>query len=73
MNNLFINENNEITDGARVEVSLISPKWIPILRYRFYMNHKPEDHLTVWHTKWAKYIGSYTPPGWFLKLIGQVK
>lgn len=68
------NDDGELVDNARVEVSLIGPWWSPLMRYRFYMDHKPEDHLTVWYIyKFSKYFGTYTPPGWFLKLIGQIK
>ncbi len=67
--------DGEVHEDARVEMAIIGPPtWSPLMRYRFYMEHKPEDHLTVWYIyKISKYLGTYTPPGWFLKLIGQVK
>ena len=64
----------EMHEDARVEVSLIGPDWLRLIRYRFYMESQPEDHLTVWKIlKVEKLFGSYTPPGWFLRIIGQVK
>jgi hypothetical protein len=67
-------EDGIIHDKARVEVELIGPEWLRLLRYRFYMDHQPKDHLTVWKIyKISNIFGTYTPPGWFLKLIGQVK
>ena len=71
---LQMNESGELVDGARVECGLIGPTWSPLMRIRVYMNHKPEDHMTVWHVRWFSNIfGTYTPPGWFLQLIGQIK
>ncbi len=67
------NEDGDFLDDARVEMA-IPFKWLPILRYRFYLDHQPQDHLTVWWVNpISRYLGSYTPPPWFLKLIGQVK
>jgi hypothetical protein len=74
MSKLQMNENNELVDTARVEVGLIGPTWSPLMRIRVYFDYKPEDHMTVWHIRWISNIfGTYTPPGWFLQLIGQVK
>jgi hypothetical protein len=67
-------QDGNLLDGARVEIGLIGPSWSPLLRIRVYMDHKPEDHVTVWHVRYlSTWFGNYTPPGWFLKLIGQVK
>lgn len=74
VDNLQMNENNELVDTARIEAGLIGPAWLHIMRIRVYWDHKPEDHMTVWHIRWLSNIfGTYTPPGWFLQLIGQVK
>ena len=74
MKKLDVNEAGELIDTARVEITNIGPVWSPLIRYRFYMTQQPENHLTHWYVhKLSKYLGSYTPPGWFLRLIGQVK
>lgn len=72
--NLNHNDDGDFLDDARVEIGLIGPDWSPLLRFRIFMNHDPENHLTIWHWKYvSKYLGTYTPPGWFLKIIGQIK
>lgn len=65
----------EVNDKARVEISIVgNPRWSPLMRFRFYMDHKPDDHLTVWWCRWlTPILGYYTPPAWFLRLIGQTK
>lgn len=66
--------DGEIHESARVEVSLLGPSWTPLMRFRFYMESNPKDHLTVWKVyKLSNWIGTYTPPGWFLRLIGQAE
>jgi len=46
----LIDENGTLRDEARAEVDIIGPvTWSPVLRFRFYMNHNPEDHMTVWY------------------------
>jgi hypothetical protein len=67
-------ENGDLEDDARVELGIVGPWWSPIMRFRVYMNHKPEEHLTIWKVhRLSHYVGSWTPPGWLLKLIGEVK
>jgi hypothetical protein len=69
-----MNDNNELIDTAKVEIKILGPTWSPLMRTRIFMDHKPEDHLTVWYIYWfSKIFGTYTPPGWFLKIIGQIK
>lgn len=73
-NKMQSNDQGELIDTAKIEVGLIGPIWSPLMRIRIFFDHKPEDHMTVWHVRWLSDIfGRYTPPGWFLKLIGQVK
>ena len=68
-----VNDNGEVCEDARVEMTTLGPLWSPLIRFRFYMEHQPEKHLTVWYIhKISKIFGTYTPPAWFLKLIGQV-
>jgi hypothetical protein len=68
------NEDGDLIDNARVEMGLIGPVWSPLMRIRIFMEHQPEDHITIWKVRWLSSIfGSYTPPGWFLKIIGQIK
>ena len=74
MKQMKTNDRGDLIDTAKIEMALIGPYWSPLMRTRIFMDHKPEDHMTVWHVRWlCNIIGSYTPPGWFLKLIGQTK
>lgn len=70
-----VNEDTgECCDNAKVKMTIIGPPWSPLLRFRIYMDHQPNKHLTHWYiNRISKYIGSYTPPSWFLKLIGQIE
>lgn len=72
---LHVDKDGTIHDEARVEMGLVGGSRSPIMFFRFYMSHQPEDvHLTIW--KWhrvSEYVGSWTPPAWLLKLMGQVK
>lgn len=71
---LPVDDEGQVLDTARVEMTIIGPHWSPVMRFRFYMSHRPEDHVTVWMVRWvSKWLGTYTPPGWFLKLIGQAE
>ncbi len=68
-----VQPDGKMRDTARVEMSIIGPWWSPLMRTRIYMDHEqPGRHITQW---WvypiSKYIGSWTPPPWFLRLIGQ--
>ncbi len=64
-----------VDDGVRLEMGLVGPTWSPVMRFRFYvptLHH--EDHITIWKVRWlSRWLGSYTPPGWFLRLVGEVK
>jgi hypothetical protein len=68
-------DEGDLIDDARVEIGLVGPIWSPIMRFRFYMSHQPDKHMTVWKLPWNWFhwlFGTYTPPIWFLKLINQV-
>jgi len=74
MKQMKTNDQGELIDTAKIEMALIGPIWSPLMRIRIFMDHKQEDHMTIWYINWlSKIIGTYTPPGWFLKLIGQIK
>lgn len=66
-------EDGTVLDEARVEMSV---PWLrfPLLRFRFYLSHQPEDHLTVWQiVPIHRFVGGWNPPRWFLKLTNQIK
>lgn len=72
-------KTGEIIDGvfhdkARAEMELIGPDWLNLLRFRFYMDHKPEDHLTVFYHRWlSKVFGSWNPPLWLMNWLNKDK
>lgn len=62
---------------CRVEMRILGPpSWSPLMRIRIHMSHAPYECITVWkffmfNFCMNKIFGTYTPPQWFLKLIGQ--
>lgn len=67
-----LDENGDGIGTARYVVHPLPGLWT--WRYRIYFDHQPENHMTVYyHRHLTRYLGSYTPPGWFLRLIGEIE
>jgi hypothetical protein len=70
-------QTGEIIDGvfhdkARVEMDFVGPDWLNLLRFRFYMDHKPEDHVTIlFHRYLGKVFGSWNPPYWLINMFNK--